>query len=78
MDIETINKVLSALFVNSELVNFEYWSEFIIRFQRDNIAKSPAIKELWADTKAPSLFCFRFRSRWWIGKREEWERQFLA
>lgn len=66
-------EVLTALLKESIIANFEYWSEFIIRIQRDEAVKGPALRAMFADHRIPSMFCLRLRGRWWVGDEREWE-----
>jgi hypothetical protein len=54
------------------IANFEYWGEFIIRLQRDEAKRHPALREWFGERRIPSLFCLRLRGRWWIGEQEKW------
>jgi hypothetical protein len=56
------------------IVNFEYWSEFIVRIQRED-ARSPQVLQDWfGENRIPSLFCLRLRAKWRIGEQQEWAR----
>jgi hypothetical protein len=65
--------LMNLLLQNSILANFEYWSEFILRFQRDERTSPPALQKMFGKMRIPPLFCLRLRSTWWIGDRQDWE-----
>lgn len=65
--------LLTLLLQESEIANFEYWSEFILRIQRDNGASHPALKKMFGNLRIPPLFCLRLRGLWRIGERSEWD-----
>lgn len=65
--------LLTMLLQNSVIGNFEYWSEFVLRIQRDEAGKDPTLTKMFGDLRIPSLFCLRLRSKWRIGKQLEWE-----
>jgi hypothetical protein len=65
--------LLTLLLEGSVIANFEYWSEFILRIQRDEAARHPALREMFGNLRIPPLFCLRLRGTWWIGKRQEWQ-----
>lgn len=66
--------VLTLLVENSVIANFEYWSEFILRIQRDEAKRHPALQEMFGSIRIPSLFCIRLRGIWRIGQHSEWVR----
>jgi hypothetical protein len=72
MKINQYVTLLTFLLQNSVIANFEYWSEFILRIQRDEAARHPALTKMFGDLRIPSLFCLRLRSVWRIGKQLEW------
>jgi hypothetical protein len=65
--------LLTLLLQNSVIANFEYWSEFILRVQRDEAARHPDIQEMFGSLRIPSLFCLRLRGTWRIGQQQEWD-----
>src|SRR5229473_149090 len=65
--------LLTLLLQNSVIANFEFWSEFILRIQRDDGVRHPALRELFGDLRIPSLFCLRLRGKWRIGQKQDWE-----
>lgn len=67
-------KLLTILLQNSVIANFEFWSEFVLRIQRDDAVRHPALQEMFGDLRVPSLFCLRLRGKWWIGPKQDWER----
>ena len=66
-------RLLSLLLEGSVIANFEYWSEFILRIQRDEAATHPALRQMFGSLRIPPLFCLRLRGTWWIGQRQDWE-----
>jgi hypothetical protein len=66
--------VLTLLLKNSVIANFEYWSEFVLRIQRDDANRHHALQEMFGSMRVPSLFCIRLRGTWWIGQHSEWDR----
>lgn len=72
MDVNELEYRMKALLVGAEIANFEYWSEFIVRIQRDNSNRSAEIERLWEGTRIPPLFWLRLRSSWRVGDVEEW------
>jgi hypothetical protein len=73
MKINQYVTLLTLLLQNSVIANFEYWSEFILRIQRDEAARHPALTQMFGALRIPSLFCLRLRSAWRIGKQLEWD-----
>jgi hypothetical protein len=71
-------ELLKLLLQDSVIATFEYWSEFIVRFQRDERTKHPALKQMFGEMRIPPLFCLRLRNSWWIGDRQRWETSVLA
>jgi hypothetical protein len=65
-------RLLTLLLQNSVIANFEYWSEFILRIQRDEAARHPALTEMFGGIRIPPLFCLRLRGIWRIGRLQEW------
>ena len=65
-------RLLTLLLEGSVIANFEYWSEFIIRIQRDEAQKPAALREWFGERRIPSLFCLRLRAKWWIGELDKW------
>jgi hypothetical protein len=65
--------VLKSLLVGATVANFEYWSEFIIRVQRD-VSPTKDLLNMWGDIRIPPMFCLRLRNKWWVGSRDEWRR----
>jgi hypothetical protein len=65
--------LLTLLLQNSVIANFEYWSEFILRIQRDEAARHPDLTKMFGGRRIPSLFCLRLRSTWRIEKQLEWD-----
>ncbi len=65
--------LLTLLLEGSEVANFEYWSEFILRIQRDESAGHPALKEMFGNLRIPPIFCLRLRGLWRFGTQSEWE-----
>lgn len=66
-------ELLTLLLQDAVIANFEYWSEFIIRIQRDGAKKHPALEALFGELRIPPLFCLRLRGKWWIGEEQSWE-----
>ncbi len=46
--------------------------QYIIRLQRDEAKRHPALREWFGERRIPSLFCLRLRGRWWVGDQENW------
>lgn len=65
--------LLMLLLENSIIANFEYWSEFIIRIQRDEATRHPTLQEMFGKQRIPSLFCLRLRSTWRFDDPQQWE-----
>jgi len=65
-------QLLTLLLQDAEIANFESWVEFIIRFQRDNTKRNPALQKWFGDRRIPPMFCLRLRGKWWIGDEETW------
>jgi hypothetical protein len=65
--------VLNSILRDAEIVNFEYWSEFIIRIQRDNAKENPELRARFGATRIPPMFCLRLRGTWWIGDLPNWK-----
>ena len=65
-------KLLALLLQNAVIANFEYWSEFILRIQRDEAQRSQALHDWFGESRIPSLFCLRLRGKWRIGEPQEW------
>lgn len=72
MDTNTTNEILKALFQGAQIANFEFWSEFVLRVQRDNTTPNRRVTELWGTLRIPSLFWFRLRSTWRVGDPVVW------
>jgi hypothetical protein len=66
-------ELLTLLLQNAVIANFEYWSEFIIRIQRDAATNDPTLQAWFGELRIPPLFCLRLRSKWWIGEEQNWE-----
>jgi len=66
-------ELLTLLLEGSELITFEYWSEFILGIQRDEHTRHPALQEMVGKLRIPSLFRLRLRGKWRIGQQHEWE-----
>jgi hypothetical protein len=64
--------LLALILQGSVIASFEYWSEFILRVQRDEAVRRVALKEMFGSRRVPSIFCVRLRSTWRIGRQEEW------
>jgi len=64
---------LNLLFVGATIANFEYWSEFVLRIQREDSHRTDAIRKVWGDVRVPPLFCLRLRNAWWVGDQLQWE-----
>jgi|SRR5579872_5904796 len=64
--------VVRLLLKGANLVTFEYWSEFVIRIQRDEATRHPMLLSRWGNMRIPSLFCLRLRNAWWIGNETSW------
>ena len=67
-------KLLRSLVQDARIANFEYWSEFILRIQRDDAERCQELREWFGKNRIPSLFCLRLRSKWHIGEEQEWKR----
>ena len=65
-------RLLTLLLQEAVIANFEYWGEFIVRFQRDEAKRHPALREWFGERRIPSLFCLRLRGNWWIGEPDQW------
>jgi hypothetical protein len=65
-------RVLTLLLQGAVIANFEYWGEFIIRFQRDDAKRSSELRQWFGEGRVPPMFCLRLRGKWWIGGEEEW------
>ncbi len=63
------SRELKSLIIHSTVANFEYWSEFIIRLQRNIDASNDAPP---GNGRIPPIFCLRLRNVWWVGNRDEW------
>jgi len=66
-------KRLKLLLQNSVIANFEFWSEFVLRIQRDEATRHPALNEMFHNLRIPSLFCLRLRGIWRIGTQPGWD-----
>jgi hypothetical protein len=66
-------ELLTLLLENSEIITFEYWSEFILGIQRDEHWRHPTLQEMFGKLRIPSLFRLRLRGKWRIGELQEWE-----
>lgn len=64
--------LLTLLLKGAVIANFEYWSEFIIRIQRDEAKRSAKLNEWFGERRIPSLICLRLRGKWWIGEQVKW------
>jgi hypothetical protein len=65
--------LLKSLLVGATVANFEYWSEFIIRVQRE-VRPTKDLLNIWGDIRIPPMFCLRLRNKWWVGSRDEWRK----
>lgn len=65
--------LVKSLLVGATVANFEYWSEFIIRVQRE-VRPTKDLLNIWGDVRIPPMFCLRLRNKWWVGSRDEWEK----
>lgn len=65
--------LLTLLLQDSVIASLEYWSEFILRIQRDEARRHPILENMFSGVRIPSLLCLRMRSEWWVGERPEWE-----
>ncbi len=65
-------KLLTLLLQDAVIANFEYWSEFILRIQRDEARRSQALRDWFGERRIPSLFCLRLRGNWRIGEKQQW------
>ena len=65
-------RLLTLLVEKAVIANFEYWGEFILRLQRDEAQRHPALQEWFDERRIPPLFCLRLRGKWWIGDQEKW------
>jgi len=70
--------VLRLLLTGSEIVSFEYWSEFALRLQRDETLPDDAAATVFSGVRIPTLFGLRLHGPWWTGKRHEWKQQVEA
>ena len=66
-------RLVSLILQDSIVATFEYWSEFILRIQRDETTRHPSLQVMFGDLRIPSLFCLRLRSSWWMGDQQEWK-----
>jgi hypothetical protein len=66
-------EIMDLLLRDSVIANFEYWSEFIIRVQRETTNPNLALTEIFGNSRVPPLFCLRLRNNWWIGPRKPWD-----
>jgi hypothetical protein len=66
-------ELLALLLENSEIITFEYWSEFILGIQRDDRTRHPLLQEMFGDIRIPSQFRLRLRGTWRIGDRHDWD-----
>lgn len=67
-------ELLSLLIQDAAIANFDYWSEFILRIQRDDAQRSEELRNWFGENRIPSLFCLRLRAKWRIGEKQEWEK----
>lgn len=65
--------LMKSLLVGATVANFEYWSEFIIRVQRE-VRPTKDLVNIWGDIRIPPMFCFRLRNEWWAGSIAEWRK----
>jgi len=65
-------KLLTLLLQDAVIANFEYWSEFVLRIQRDEARRPKALQDWFGQSRIPSLFCLRLRGNWRIGEQQEW------
>ena len=65
--------LLTLLLQETTLANFEYWSEFVLRIQRDETIRRPALQEMFGSMRIPLLLCLRLRGTWRIGQQQEWD-----
>jgi hypothetical protein len=65
-------KLLTLLLQDAVIANFEYWSEFILRIQRDEARRPQALQDWFGESRIPSLFCLRLRGKWRIGNKQDW------
>lgn len=73
MKINPYVTLLTLLLQNSVIASFEYWSEFVLRLQRDEAVRHPALTKMFGSLRIPPLFCLRLRGIWRMGKQLEWE-----
>jgi hypothetical protein len=66
-------RLLTLILQNSVLATFEYWSEFILKIQRDGHTRHAGLNEMFGSLRIPSIFCLRLRGTWRIGRQEEWD-----
>jgi len=64
---------LRALLVGASISTFEYWSEFILRIQRNDGGTRPVALGRSTALRVPPVFCLRLRNTWWVGDRLQWE-----
>ena len=65
--------ILRLLLEQSVVANFEFWSEFILRLQRDEAQRDSALQELFGSSRIPSLFCLATEERLEDGSELAWE-----
>jgi hypothetical protein len=65
--------LMKSLLVGATASNFEYWSEFIIRMQRE-VQPTKDLLNIWGNVRIPPMFCLRLRNKWWVGSRDEWRK----
>ena len=65
-------RLLTLLLNEAMIANFEFWSEFVLRIQRDEARRSQALQDWFGESRIPSLFCLRLRAKWRIGDQRKW------
>jgi hypothetical protein len=63
---------IKSLLVGATVANFEYWSDFIIRVQRE-VHPANEVSHILGDIRLPPMFCVRLRNKWWLGILDEWQ-----
>lgn len=67
-----ISKLVELLIADTEVITFEYSSEFVVGFQRQLTAKLVDLKNVLGITRLPPMFNLRLRNTWWVGEHSEW------
>jgi len=66
-------RLLPLMLQDSVLANFEYWGDFVLRIQRDELIRHPDLQAMFPSSRIPSLLCLRLVNTW-LGGEKQWQK----